>query len=44
VAWEQAATTSHARPLHRTVTVLVADGLLSTADIEQIITTLGESK
>jgi predicted dehydrogenase len=44
LAWEQAATTSHARPLHRTVTVLVADGLLSTADIEQIITTLGESK
>lgn len=44
LAWEQAATASHARPLHRNVTVLVADGLLSTSDIEQLITTLGESK
>jgi hypothetical protein len=43
LAWEQRATASHARPLHRTVTVLVADGLLSTRDIEQLITTLGES-
>jgi hypothetical protein len=44
LAWEHAATASHANPLHRTVTVLVADGLLSTGDIEQLITTLGESK
>ena len=43
LAWEQPATASHANPLHRTVTVLVADGLLSTSDIEQLITTLGES-
>jgi len=44
LAWEHAATASHANPIHRTVTVLVADGLLSTSDIEQLITTLGESK
>ncbi|MEV7133896.1 DUF6807 family protein [Arthrobacter sp. NPDC093128] len=43
LAWEQAATASHASPLHRTVTVLVADGLLSTSEIEQLITTLGET-
>ena len=43
LAWEQRATASHARPLHRTVTVLVADGLLTTREIEQLITTLGES-
>jgi hypothetical protein len=43
LAWEQEATASHASPLHRTVAVLVADGLLSTGDIEQLITTLGES-
>lgn len=44
LAWEQAATASHARPLRRTVSVLVADGLLTTSDIQQLITTLGESK
>jgi predicted dehydrogenase len=44
LAWEHAATTSHANPLRRTVTVLVADGLLSSRDIQQLITTLGESK
>lgn len=44
LAWEHAAIASHANPLRRTVTVLVADGLLSTRDIEQLITTLGESK
>lgn len=44
LAWDRAATASHANPLHRTVTVLVADGLLSTGDIEQLITTLGETK
>ncbi|MBP1134937.1 putative dehydrogenase [Arthrobacter sp. PvP023] len=44
LAWEQPATARHASPLHRTVTVLVADGLLSTSDIEQLITTLGEYK
>jgi predicted dehydrogenase len=43
LAWEQPAVASHANPLHRTVTVLVADGLLSTSDIEQLITTLGET-
>lgn len=43
LAWEHAATASHDNPLHRTVTVLVADGLLSTLDVEQLITTLGES-
>lgn len=44
LAWEHAATASHGNPLQRTVTVLVADGLLSTRDIEQLITTLGEAK
>ncbi|MFF2245459.1 DUF6807 family protein [Arthrobacter sp. NPDC058130] len=43
LAWEHAATASHGNPLRRRVTVLVADGLLSTPDIEQLITTLGES-
>lgn len=43
LAWEHAATASHGNPLHRTVTVLVADGLLSTLDVEQLIATLGES-
>jgi hypothetical protein len=43
LAWEHAATASHDNPLHRTVTVLVADGLLSTPDIEQLITTSGEA-
>lgn len=43
LAWEQPAVASHDNPLHRTVTVLVADGLLSTRDIEQLITTLGET-
>ncbi|MFF1382083.1 DUF6807 family protein [Arthrobacter sp. NPDC058288] len=43
LAWERAARASHACPLHRTVTVLVADGLLSTSDIEQLVSTLGES-
>ncbi|KQR65530.1 oxidoreductase [Arthrobacter sp. Leaf337] len=43
LAWEQPAVASHANPLHRTVTVLVADGLLSTSDIEQLINTLGET-
>jgi hypothetical protein len=44
LAWEHAATTSHANPLRRTVMVLVADGLLSSRDIQQLITSLGESK
>ncbi|QCO99749.1 oxidoreductase [Arthrobacter sp. 24S4-2] len=44
LAWEHAATTSLADPLRRTVTVLVADGLLCTRDIQQLINTLGESK
>jgi hypothetical protein len=43
LAWEQPAVASHANPLQRSVTVLVADGLLSTSDIEQLITTLGET-
>jgi predicted dehydrogenase len=43
LAWERPATASHARPLHRTVTVLVHDGLLATSDIEQLVTTLGET-
>ncbi|MBT2596385.1 DUF6807 family protein [Arthrobacter sp. ISL-72] len=43
LAWEKAATASHDKPLHRSVTVLVADGLLATSDIQQLITTLGES-
>jgi predicted dehydrogenase len=43
LAWEHAATARHDNPLRRRVTVLVADGLLSTPDIEQLITTLGEA-
>jgi hypothetical protein len=43
LAWEHAATARHDNPLRRRVTVLVADGLLSTPDIEQLITTLGET-
>jgi predicted dehydrogenase len=43
LAWEHAATATHVNPLRRTVTVLVADGIRSTRDIQQLITTLGES-
>ena len=43
LAWEKPAIASHDQPLHRRVTVLVADGLLATGDIQQLITTLGES-
>jgi predicted dehydrogenase len=43
LAWEHAAAAGRDNPLRRSVTVLVADGRLSTVDIEQLITTLGES-
>ncbi len=42
LAWDRPVATEPDRPVHRTVTVLIADGFLATHDIEQLITTLGE--
>jgi hypothetical protein len=42
LAWDRPVATKPGRPVHRTVTVLIADGFLATQDIEQLITTLGE--
>ncbi|MDR6988079.1 putative dehydrogenase [Paenarthrobacter nitroguajacolicus] len=42
LAWDAPVTTEPGHPLHRTVTVLIADGFQATHDIEQLITTLGE--
>ncbi|MGJ3189365.1 DUF6807 family protein [Paenarthrobacter sp. FR1] len=43
LAWDTAVAAEPGRPVHRTVTVIIADGFLATQDIEQLITTLGES-
>ena len=42
LAWDRPVATKPGHPVHRTVTVLIADGFLATQDIEQLITTLGE--
>ncbi|YAK88011.1 DUF6807 family protein [Paenarthrobacter nitroguajacolicus] len=43
LAWDAPVATEPGRPVQRTVTVIIADGFLATQDIEQLITTLGES-
>lgn len=43
LAWDAPVAAEPGRPVHRTVTVIIADGFLATQDIEQLITTLGES-
>ncbi|MEV7662929.1 DUF6807 family protein [Paenarthrobacter sp. NPDC089316] len=43
LAWDSPVATEPGHPVHRTVTVLIADGFLATQDIEQLITTLGET-
>ena len=43
LAWDAPVVTEPGHPVHRTVTVIIADGFLATQDIEQLITTLGES-
>ncbi|WOH17893.1 DUF6807 family protein [Paenarthrobacter sp. GOM3] len=43
LAWDAPVSTKPGNPVHRTVTVLITDGFLATQDIEQLITTLGES-
>ncbi|MCT9869034.1 DUF6807 family protein [Paenarthrobacter aurescens] len=43
LAWDAPVATEPGRPVHRSVTVLITDGFLATQDIEQLITTLGES-
>ncbi|MFJ4209716.1 DUF6807 family protein [Paenarthrobacter sp. NPDC089675] len=43
LAWDAPAAAEPGSPLHRTVRVLVIDGFLATQDIEQLITTLGET-
>ncbi|MFE4197179.1 DUF6807 family protein [Paenarthrobacter sp. NPDC056912] len=43
LAWDAPVTTEPGLPVQRSVTVLIADGFLATQDIEQLITTLGES-
>ncbi|MFJ5954393.1 DUF6807 family protein [Paenarthrobacter sp. NPDC092416] len=42
LAWDTPVAAEPGRPIHRTVTVLIADGFLATQDIETLITTLGE--
>lgn len=43
LAWDAPAAAEPGSPLHRTVRVLVIDGFQATQDIEQLITTLGET-
>ncbi|MFE4837464.1 DUF6807 family protein [Arthrobacter sp. NPDC056691] len=43
LAWDSPLLASRDNPVRRTVTVLVADGILSTADIEQLTESLGET-
>lgn len=43
LAWDAPVPTEPGNPVHRTVMVLITDGFLATQDIEQLITTLGES-
>ncbi|MFJ4171983.1 DUF6807 family protein [Paenarthrobacter sp. NPDC089714] len=43
LAWDTPVRAEPGNPVHRTVTVLIADGFLATNDIQQLISTLGES-
>ena len=43
LAWDRPLTATRDHPVRRTVTVLVADGILSTTDIAQLTESLGES-
>jgi hypothetical protein len=43
LAWDRPVLATRDNPVRRTVTVLVADGILSTTDIAQLIESLGET-
>ena len=43
LAWESPVAVEPGKPIHRTVSVLIADGFLASQDIDQLIATLGET-
>lgn len=43
LAWESPVAVEPCKPVHRTVSVLIADGFLASQDIDQLIATLGET-
>ncbi|AFR30332.1 DUF6807 family protein [Arthrobacter sp. Rue61a] len=43
LAWDAPVAADTGHPVHRSVTVLITDGFLATQDIEQLMTTLGET-